>query len=88
MAYNITYKKSVKRDLSRIDKTQARKILNSLEKDLSEKAGFFPVLKGHFSGLRKYRIGDYRVIYAIIGEDVVVLRIAHRGDIYKKGHKI
>ena len=84
MAYNITYKRSVQRDLSGIDKTQARKILNSIEKNLPEKAGSFPALKGHFAGLRKYRVGDYRVIYAIVGDDVMILRIAHRSDVYKK----
>lgn len=42
------------------------------------------VLKGQFAGLRKYRIGDYRVIYAILGDDVLVLRIGHRKDVYKK----
>lgn len=84
MAYNIAYKKSVTRDSSRIDKAQARRILNRLEKDLSEKADSFPPLKGHFTGLRKYRIGDYRVIFVIIGDDVLVLRIGHRRDIYKQ----
>ena len=84
MAYNITYKKSVTRDLSRIDKAQARRILHRLEKDLSEKADSFPPLKGHFAGLRKYRIGDYRAIFAIVGDDVLVLRIGHRRGIYKQ----
>ena len=34
-------------------------------------------IKGQFAGLRKYRVGDYRVIYAIIEKDVLVLRIGH-----------
>ena len=84
MVYNITYKKSVKRDLSRLDKAQARKILNRIDKDLPKKADSYPALKGHFAGMRKFRVGDYRVIFAIIGDDVQVLRIAHRGDIYKQ----
>jgi mRNA-degrading endonuclease RelE of RelBE toxin-antitoxin system len=33
----------------------------------------------------KYRVGDYRVIYAVLGNEVLVLRIGHRKDIYKKG---
>jgi len=41
-------------------------------------------LKGRFSGLRKYRVGDYRVIYVILEEDVVILRIGDRKEIYKK----
>lgn len=72
------------RDLSRLDRTEARRILNRLEKDLAEKADSYSALKGKFAGLRKYRIGEYRVIYAIIASDVQVLRIGHRRDIYKK----
>ena len=84
MAYRIVYKRSVTRDLSRLDKAEARRILNRLEKDLAEKADSYPALKGKFARLRKYRIGEYRVIYAIIASDVQVLRIGHRRDIYKK----
>jgi addiction module RelE/StbE family toxin len=84
LAYRVFYKRSVARDLSRLDKAEARRILNRLEKALAEKADSYPVLKGKFAGLRKYRIGEYRVIYAIIASDVQVLRIGHRRDIYKK----
>ena len=84
MAYRIVYKKSVSRDLAKLGKAEARRILNRLERDLTEKAASYPALKGKFSGLRKYRIGDYRVIFAIIASDVQVLRIGHRRDIYKK----
>jgi len=84
LAYNILYKKSVQRDLKKLSKAGASRILDQIEKELSEKADTHPVLKGPFAGLRKYRVGDYRVIYAILGEDVLILRIGHRGDVYKK----
>ncbi|MCX5975926.1 MAG: type II toxin-antitoxin system RelE/ParE family toxin [Coprothermobacterota bacterium] len=42
----------------------------------------FPGLKGRFRGLRKIRVGDYRVIFAVFGQDVHVLRICHRRDAY------
>jgi mRNA interferase RelE/StbE len=85
LAYNVVYKKSVQRDLKKLSKTEARRILNQIEEDLSKNADAYPVLKGQFAGLRKYRVGDYRVIYAILGEDALVLRIGHRKDVYKKG---
>lgn len=85
MAYNVVYKKSVQRDLKKLSKAEARRILNQIEEDLSKNADAYPVLKGQFAGLRKYRVGDYRVIYAILGEDALVLRIGHRKDVYKKG---
>lgn len=84
MAYNIGYKKSVHRDLKRLSKAETARILDQIDKDLSKKADAYPVLKGQFAGLRKYRVGDYRVIYAILGDDVLILRIGHRRDVYKK----
>ena len=84
MAYNIKYKKSIERDIGRIDKKEARRILDKIEKDLSERAESYPILKGEFAGLRKMRVGDYRVVFTISDNDIVVLRIGHRKEIYKK----
>jgi len=84
LAYRIVYKKSVQRDLKKLDKHEALNILEKIENILSEHPSSFPVLKGRFSGLRKYRVGDYRVIYVILEEDVVILRIGDRKEIYKK----
>jgi mRNA interferase RelE/StbE len=84
LAYNILYKKSVQRDLKKFSRAEASRLVNQIEKELSEKANTYPVLKGQFAGLRKYRVGDYRVIYAILGDDVLILRIGHRRDVYKK----
>ena len=84
MAFNIQYKKSIERDLGRLDKKEARRILDKIEKDLSVGAESYPVLKGEFAGLRKMRVGDYRVIFTIIDNDILILRIGHRREIYKK----
>ena len=84
MAYNIVYKRSVQRDLEKLPKAEADRILNEIEQELSKNADTYPVLKGQFTGLRKYRIGDYRVIYALLGDDCLVLRIGHRKEVYKK----
>ena len=86
MAYNIVYKKSVERDLKNLAQAEAAKILDSIDKNLSRQPEANPALKGPFAGLRKHRIGDYRVIYAVLGADVLILRIAHRREVYR--HKI
>lgn len=83
MAYNIIYKKSVHRDLKKLSKAEAGRILDQIERELLKKPESNPVLKGQFAGLRKFRIGDYRVIYALLGEDILILRIAHRRNVYK-----
>jgi len=83
LAYNITYKKSVAKDLSRLGKPEARRILDKIEKELSTRADHYLLLKGEFAGLRKLRVGDYRVIFAVLEQEVLILRIGHRRDIYK-----
>jgi mRNA interferase RelE/StbE len=83
LVYKISYKKSVQQDLKHLDKTEARRVLDKIEKNLRTKAASYSALKGEFAGLRKYRAGNYRVIFSIVGEDVLVLRIAHRKDVYR-----
>ena len=83
MACNIGYKKSVRLDLKKVSKAEAARILDRIEEQLSARPEANPVLKDRYAGLRKLRIGDYRVIYALLGNDVLVLRIGHRRDVYK-----
>ncbi len=83
MSFKIAFKNSVARDLKRIDKDQADRILRKIEEKLPEKAETFSILSGKFSGLRKFRVGDYRVIYSIIGDTALILRISHRRESYR-----
>ena len=83
MAYNIVYKKSVHRDLKKLSKPEAKRIIDLIEKELIQQPESNPVLKGQFAGLRKYRVGDCRVIYALLGLDILILRIGNRKDVYK-----
>ena len=43
-------------------------------------------LKGDLRGLRRIRVGDYRILYEVRDKELVVLvvRIAHRGDAYRR----
>ncbi len=71
------------RDLKKIDRVQVDRILKKIEDELPEKAETFPVLTGKFSGLRKFRIGDFRIIYSITGDTALILRIGHRREAYR-----
>jgi mRNA interferase RelE/StbE len=85
LAYKITFKKSVSKDLKKIDKPIAIEILDKINNELSQHATDYAVLKGKFAGLRKFRVGDYRIVFSIIEtETVLVLRIAHRKEVYRK----
>jgi mRNA interferase RelE/StbE len=83
LAYNIVYKNSVKRDLKKLSKPVAKRILDQLEEDLSRNPGKYPALTGDFAGLRKCGVGDYRAIFAIIENDVLIPRIGYRKNVYR-----
>lgn len=83
MASEVFYKGSVEKDLKRIDKTEARRLLSKLEQALSVNPNAGEPLAGEFKGLFKYRIGDYRAVYSKIAGGVLILRIAHRREAYR-----
>jgi len=83
LAYSIQYKKSVDKDLAHLGKAEVRQILDKIEKELSFHLDRYPTLKGPFSGLRKMRMGDYRIIYVILDKEVLLLRLDNRRETYK-----
>lgn len=83
MEYRIVYKASVEKDLKRLDTAEAKKILSRIETDLAKDPDKGAALSGTFQGLYRYRIGDYRVIYAKTVDGILVLRIGHRRDFYR-----
>ena len=83
MDYKIAYKSSVARDLKLIGKSQADRLISKIKKELPARALSCSMLKGLYAGLRKYRIGDYRVIFSVMLGQILILRIAHRKEAYK-----
>jgi len=82
LAYNIVFKKSVKKDLKQISIENAARIFQQIETVLSTMPLKFPFLKGALREFRKFRVGDYRVVYKVIEQDVVIHRIRHRRSVY------
>lgn len=78
MRYKIRFKKSVRRDLKKIEKDQVERILTKIEDNLVNNPDTYPSLTGKFSGLRKFRVGNYRIIYTLLDDTVLILRISHR----------
>ena len=84
MTVEIEYKESVfEKDLKGIDKKTALRIINKLEAVLSKNPNKGAPLKGNYKGLFKFRVGDYRVIYAKTENGVLVTRIRDRKDVYR-----
>ncbi len=83
MASRIIYKGSIGADLRRLDPPVVRRVLDKLERTLSANPNAGAPLTGEFKGLFKYRVGEYRVLYAKTTEGLLILRIRHRKDAYR-----
>ena len=59
-------------------------MFNKFQEALSKNPKRGKKLKGRFRELYSYRIGDYRVVYSFIPQGILVLRVRHRKEMYKK----
>ncbi|MDX8392504.1 MAG: type II toxin-antitoxin system RelE/ParE family toxin [Mariprofundaceae bacterium] len=84
MNFSLKIKSSALKELKRINKPERKRIIHAIEQ-LPASPWLGKSLKGELSGLRRIRIGDYRVVYEIHDQQVLVLvvRIAHRKDVYR-----
>lgn len=85
MAYRIFYVASAAKALRKLDRQTTRRILeaiNSLADD-PRPPGCITLQGG--DGELRIRIGDYRVVYDIVDDELVVLilRVGHRREIYR-----
>jgi mRNA interferase RelE/StbE len=72
----------VAHDLKKISPSDKQRTLRRIEDVLGSDPSSGDPLHGEFEGLFKLRVGEYRVVYAHIGQDVLVLRIRHRSNAY------
>lgn len=88
MAWQIEFEAAAQKELGRLDRQAARRILRFLKERIaagSDPRSLGQALKGdRFGEFWKYRVGDYRVIARIEDQRLVVLvvRIGHRSTVY------
>lgn len=84
MNYSLQIKESAFKELQRIDKPQRLRIIAAIEA-LPENPLAGKSLKGDLSGLRRIRVGDFRVVYEVIEQQILILivRVAHRKSVYR-----
>lgn len=91
MVYKLVYSKQAEKDLARLDNAIAVKILKNLDLLIKLMNPFVKAKKLTGFGIPTYRfrVGDYRVVFRKDERTgrlviLVVLRIAHRKEVYKK----
>ncbi len=88
MAWTIEYAETAKKQLRKLDRVAARRIVDFMDERVAlsdDPRGMGKALKGPLGDLWRYRVGDYRVICDI--QDgvltVLVLQIGNRREVYR-----
>lgn len=89
MMYGIVYHEDVvKRDIPKISASWKIDIRRAIETKLINSPEVFGVpLRNTLKVYRKLRVGDYRVIFRIESNTVIILVIGHRSNIYQIASK-
>ena len=84
MRYSIQIKKSALKELQKLPERDRPRLIAAIDQ-LAEHPHAGKLLKGDLSGLRRLRVGTYRIIYEVDDGKVLilVLRVAHRKNIYR-----
>lgn len=74
----------VEEDIPKLPRVWKAKVQDAIE----EKLMFHPDIYGKplrrsLKGYRKFRVGDYRVVFRIAGSKVLIFAILHRSVVYK-----
>ena len=75
MSYSVRIKRSASRELERIPRQDRERIVYAIDRLGEQPHAGYP-LKGGMRGLRRLRVGDYRVVYEVLDNELVVLVIA------------
>ena len=87
MIWKIEFDSDVEKDLRKLGHTAQKKFLTYLKDKLmlaEEPRTLGKPLSGEFSGLWRYRVGDYRILAQIEDDALIILviHVGHRKNVY------
>jgi len=83
--YTLIYTQRAERDIAGLDSQTKERIGKTLLRYKEEPLRYAEKLSDPILGTYRFRIGDYRVIFDIEENEIVVLRVGHRREIYRRG---
>ena len=89
MEYNLIYHPAVKKiDLPKIDAKNKSMIKRAIEERLTTSPEIYgKPLRRSLKGYWKLRVGNYRIVFKIAGNDIRILAIIDRKTVYQKSEK-
>ena len=84
MKYTLIYTQRAERDIAGLDSKAKERIGKTLLRYKEDPFKYAEKLSDPILGTYRFRIGDYRVIFDLEGNEIVVLRVGHRREIYRR----
>jgi mRNA interferase RelE/StbE len=84
VSWSIRIKDSAAKALRNVHPVERRRLVAAIDR-LAREPHAGSVLKGEFAGLRRIRVGTFRIVYEARDEELVILvvRVAHRREAYR-----
>lgn len=83
MRYKIVYTKRAEKDISKLDRETKIRIKKALDRYTEDPLNYAKKMIDPALGTYRFRVGDYRIIFDIEGNELVILRVGHRRKIYR-----
>lgn len=83
MHHKILYTSSAIRDIKKLDTTTKKKLKRKIEDYSPKPLHYARKLVDSRLGTYRWRAGNHRIIFDIDKNNIVILRVGHRKEIYK-----
>ena len=85
MSYSVRIRGSARRELAQLPREARERIIDAIDA-LQEQPLSGSPLKGGLRGLRRQQVGDYRILYELLDDELVILvvSVAHRRESYRR----
>jgi mRNA interferase RelE/StbE len=84
MKYELVYTRRAVKDIQKLDADSKERVGKTLLRYKQNPLVYAERLTDSRLGTFRFRIGDYRVVFDVEGNEIVVLRVGHRREIYKR----
>ena len=85
MTYSVRIKASAATQIASLDVEARRLVVEQIDR-LASDPHVGTVLKGELEGLRRIRVGAYRIVFEVRNREllVLVIRVGHRSRVYRR----
>jgi len=83
MGYKLFYTQRAARDISKLQSDVKGRIKKSLERYAENPLLYAKKMVDSNLGTYRFRVGDYRIVFDIKEDELVILRVGKRDEIYR-----